>query len=317
MKVFISWSGRQSRALAQILREWIALAVPSVEPWTSESDIEAGDRWAQTVAAELAASDIGILCLTKENISAPWLLFEAGALAKTLERSRVIPLLLDVNVREVIGPLAQFQAVRVEKAGLWEVVSAINGASLTPMPDSRLRQLFEALWPRFELRTAAIPHSAPLPLPRPAADILEELVTTLRNVDTRMRTLEEQWLKAPNAVDRHRRARVSSFLMHELASLSQEPYREGIQALLIGSIVRDAAPWLYEMAVSAYQAALVSGEESSTEQMAQFKFAARLMINSRFTAEELGIDKRTFNSLVREIERLVGNDRSRPAAEPI
>lgn len=97
MRVFIRWSGERSRTVAQSLRDWLPLVLHYVVPWLSEADVEAGERWAQSVATELAASNFGIVCVTSENVSSPWILFEAGALTKSLETSRVIPLLLDLE----------------------------------------------------------------------------------------------------------------------------------------------------------------------------------------------------------------------------
>lgn len=47
MKVFISWSGKRSKAMANALKEWIPLIVQHAEPFVSDKDISAGDRWAK------------------------------------------------------------------------------------------------------------------------------------------------------------------------------------------------------------------------------------------------------------------------------
>jgi hypothetical protein len=65
MKVFISWSGTRSQALAQSLRDWLPLVLHFVEPWLSEADIAAGERWAQSVAKELETCNFGIICVTR------------------------------------------------------------------------------------------------------------------------------------------------------------------------------------------------------------------------------------------------------------
>jgi hypothetical protein len=57
----------------------------------SAEDIDAGTRWGSEVTNELAETRCGIICLTQENQKAPWVLFEAGALSKTLEKTFVIP----------------------------------------------------------------------------------------------------------------------------------------------------------------------------------------------------------------------------------
>ncbi len=51
MKVFISWSGERSQLLAQALHGWLPLVLHYVQPWLSEADVSAGDRWAQAVTA--------------------------------------------------------------------------------------------------------------------------------------------------------------------------------------------------------------------------------------------------------------------------
>ena len=108
MKIFVSWSGERSHSLAEAVYEWLPLVLHYVAPWLSNADIEAGERWANEVAKELENSNFGIISVTRENVASPWILFEAGALAKSLQGSRVIPLLLDLEFRDITGPLAQF-----------------------------------------------------------------------------------------------------------------------------------------------------------------------------------------------------------------
>ena len=52
----------------------------------SDTDIEKGARWENEISLRLAESDLGIICLTPDNLEEPWVLFEAGALAKKLKR---------------------------------------------------------------------------------------------------------------------------------------------------------------------------------------------------------------------------------------
>src|SRR4051794_3672388 len=75
--VFMSWSGDRSRRLAEALRKWIELVLHDVDPWVSSQDIQAGSRWERELDGALASRSIGILCLTVENLTAPWIMFEA------------------------------------------------------------------------------------------------------------------------------------------------------------------------------------------------------------------------------------------------
>lgn len=69
MKLFISWSGERSRAVGRALRDWIPLALHFAQPWLSERDIDAGERWAAEIGKELESSHFGIICLTQENLN--------------------------------------------------------------------------------------------------------------------------------------------------------------------------------------------------------------------------------------------------------
>lgn len=114
----------------------------------SEHDIGPGKRWGIELSTELEASNFGILCLTPENITAPWLLYEAGALAKLVAESRVVPyLLFNPNV---IGPLSQFQGVNADNEGTLKLVNGINQLSDNPLPNDRIARIFERAWPDLE-----------------------------------------------------------------------------------------------------------------------------------------------------------------------
>ena len=53
MKVFISWSGTRSKLIATALRKWLPYIMQSVEPWMSDTDINAGARWSREIEKEL------------------------------------------------------------------------------------------------------------------------------------------------------------------------------------------------------------------------------------------------------------------------
>lgn len=90
MKVFISWSGDYSGKIAIALREWLPSVIQSLEqPYVSSEDIAKGSRWNAEVTKELENSCFGIICLTPENLIAPWLHFEAGALSKIIDNLKL------------------------------------------------------------------------------------------------------------------------------------------------------------------------------------------------------------------------------------
>src|ERR1051326_1201012 len=82
MKVFISWSGPLSQKLAAMLRVWLPSVIQVVKPYYSPDDINKGTRWAAEISKELEESQVGLLCITPDNLYSPWIMFEAGALSK-------------------------------------------------------------------------------------------------------------------------------------------------------------------------------------------------------------------------------------------
>jgi hypothetical protein len=74
------------------MREWLPSVVQDVEVWVSSQDIGKGEKWSASLWESLSEIEFGILMVTPENARAPWIMFEAGALSKTV-KSRVIPIL--------------------------------------------------------------------------------------------------------------------------------------------------------------------------------------------------------------------------------
>lgn len=220
MRVFISWSGDRSRQVAKHLRDWPPMVLHYVEPWVSDADIEAGERWAQTVAGELEISNFGIVCVTPENLNSPWLLFESDALAKSLDAGRVIPLLLDLDFSEISGPLAQFQAKKLTQQGMQEIISSIQANSDSSIPEGRADGLFKALWAEFEQPIGSIEKPEAIRHTRPQPEVLEELVASVRSVESRVREFGEESTSYRRPVRSHREFRMS----YSIAQAAEPPW---------------------------------------------------------------------------------------------
>ena len=172
MKVFLSWSGERSREVATALREWLPDVVQAVQPWLSATDIQAGARWASELDLQLRESRVGIICLTPENVTAPWIIFEAGALSRSIETAYVVPYLFGFSPSELHGPLVHFQAIQATREGTWSLVHSLNRAlGNDAVDESRLRRIYELMWPAFEARLSVAAQAPALenaPKTRPA-----------------------------------------------------------------------------------------------------------------------------------------------------
>jgi len=149
MKIFISWSGDLSRDLAEELRDWLPAVLQSVKPFFTPNDIEKGARWGKDIAKELEESAVGIFCLTKENLNKPWIMFEAGALSKRIDSSKVCPVLFGVDSAELEGPLVQFQASPFSEMEMKKLIKTINSClGDSKLEDGVLNSVFEMWWPK-------------------------------------------------------------------------------------------------------------------------------------------------------------------------
>ncbi|MCU0093711.1 toll/interleukin-1 receptor domain-containing protein [Pseudomonas koreensis] len=157
MKVFISWSGETSRRVGDALRNWLPMLIQSITPYYTPSDIEKGTRWSSDIAGELDASMAGLFCVTRENLTSPWLMFEAGAISKKVDGSMVYPILIGIENSELKGPLNQFQVTLFNKPDIRRLVIALNNSLKEKAVDENvLSGLFERLWPELEAQVNEI-----------------------------------------------------------------------------------------------------------------------------------------------------------------
>jgi hypothetical protein len=182
MRVFISWSGIRSEAIAVALKDWLQDVFPQLDVWMSAHDIEAGARWNTELNEILETCNFGILCLTPENQREPWLLFEAGALAKTSKVARVIPYRIALSASNIQYPLAQFQGVDSDEHGTFKLIQTINETGGWLMPSEKLERHFHKWWPDLETQLERIPDIEHEIMPkRPDRELLEEILELLRN----------------------------------------------------------------------------------------------------------------------------------------
>ncbi len=191
-KVFISWSGELSKQLGQAVGDWIQAALPFIEPFFTPDSVEKGRKWLSEISTELENSDCGIICLTRENLKSPWILFEAGALSKKF-RSNVCTLVFDVKKTDVELPLGMFQATDFTKDDFRRLFKTINnvGGDLS-LKEPGFTRAFDKWWPDLEKevnRIRAEYEPAEKGEQRDERDILEEILELTRS-NTREREAE-------------------------------------------------------------------------------------------------------------------------------
>lgn len=197
MKVFISWSGSTSHKVALALRDWLPSVIQAVEPFVSSEDIERGARWFTDIGSELETVNFGILCITPQNLNAPWVLFEAGALSKSMDQSRVTPLLIAVKNTDISGPLSQFNTTSIDKSDIFKLIKTLNKQlGNSSLPDLAIEKAYEKWWPELEALledavTEVTKNRATKTEPkRSQSEILEEILELTRSISRQVTTTQ-------------------------------------------------------------------------------------------------------------------------------
>lgn len=202
MKIFISWSGKRSQKVAVLLNNWIQCVIQAVDPWLSSKDIDRGSLWFSEITNQLANTNNGIVCLTKSNINKPWILFEAGALAKGLSSNRVFTFLIDLKPEDISDPLAQFNHTYPDYNGMYQLVRSINnGLGSNALKEDVLSRVFETYFPQFQedfkkilIETTEENIKEEV---RDEHDILSEVLSSVRGIDRRLRSIENRETPKP------------------------------------------------------------------------------------------------------------------------
>jgi hypothetical protein len=163
-RIFVSWSGERSRSAALGLKSLLLDVLGESLDVFISAHMDPGVVWVQELGKELEGSDFGILCLTQDNVQSPWLLFEAGAIAKNFGAARVVPYLIDDLV--LTSPLNQFQHVRADHQGTLRLLESIHALREKPTQIDRLHRSFDRWWADLEQTLANLPGAT-----RPAIDI--------------------------------------------------------------------------------------------------------------------------------------------------
>jgi hypothetical protein len=121
------------------------------KPWVY-TKASKGKPWLEMLNKELGRSHAVIACITPENSEAPWLLFEAGAVWKAMNRHRVCPLLMDIQPQDLPEPLRQFQATLLTAAEVRKLVLDLNELlGSRKAKESAIAALFDENWPLLEV----------------------------------------------------------------------------------------------------------------------------------------------------------------------
>jgi len=156
----------------------------SCAEWFLSQEIEKGSDCGDKISQALNDMDIGIVCLTRTNTEAPWILFEAGALSKNRDSSRVFTVLFGLTPADVKPPLGKFQHTEFNEEDIKRLVRSMNGVHQTPYDQTVIDSVAATWWPNLKKEVDSLKSTeeegSSMPL-RSDRELIEEILTTLRD----------------------------------------------------------------------------------------------------------------------------------------
>lgn len=159
-KVFISWSKSPAREIAEALKELMEKIFPdpNISFFVSSADkggTHAGDRFRSILDSNLETSNYGILILTKNNYSQPWIMFESGALSKDSQISKIVPVFFNRDKNNLEEPLKPFNNIQFKKDDFEQLAYSIKMAQfetkeLNSDQTNTINDSIEKHWAKFE-----------------------------------------------------------------------------------------------------------------------------------------------------------------------
>ena len=196
MQVFISWSGDRSKHIALSFQSWLSSVIQRLEPWVSP-DIEKGASWDATLSEKLETAEIGIICLTKDNLRAPYINYEAGALAKS-KAAHVCTFLYDLKYADVEYPLARFQHTENSREDIYKLLATINDLGLKEgekkLSGELLKKSFDTFWGQLvdDLAKTPILDASKSGPQRSREAMIQEVLGIVRSLQTAVQDIQAE-----------------------------------------------------------------------------------------------------------------------------
>lgn len=265
--------------------------------------IDFGDEWYKRLMAKLQSTSDVVCLFTERSLDRPWILFEAGV-AKGKLNTPVVGVALGVPLSRIsAGPFYQFQNMDDSEGDLTKLVNQL--ARRVPGLELDV-DVVKVQVGAFKTSEAAIlkllsdgkagKQTEDEAEGSSVAKIVEEMKALPSRVAER---LAEQG-------DPFRRRRIRRFhpmMFEEIMHMSEEP-GDPIGILMAASMIRDDAPWIYELAMEVYRAAKSGNTSQIEREMKRLERLADFTMRGPFM-EEFGFSGKEFHMFFMEFPRML------------
>jgi len=253
---------------------------------------------------EKLQSTSDVVCLfTERSLEHPWILFEAGV-AKGKLSTPVAGIALDVpSSRVSTGPFYQFKNMDDREEDLTELVHQLARRMPSLELDNDVVKDQIGAFKTTEatiLKKASGRRSEERDQREPGSPAIAKLVEEMKSLSSRV----AERLAEGDPVRRRRMRRLHPMMLDELMHMSGDP-GDPVGILMAASVVRDDAPWLYELAMEVYRA-VKSGDRGAIEfEMARLQRFSELPMGGPFLEEFGMLGGKEFHMFLMEFPRML------------
>lgn len=265
--------------------------------------IDFGDEWYKRLMAKLQSTSDVVCLFTERSLDRPWLLFEAGV-AKGKLNTPVVGVALGVPLSRVsAGPFYQFQNMDDSESDLTKLVNQLAKRVPGLELDSDVVKVqvsgFKATEDSILKALGAVPAKKES-LEGSEGSSIAKLVEEMKALPSRV---AERLSESGEPIRRRRLRRLHPMMFEEMMHMSGEP-GDPVAILMAASMVRDDAPWLYELAMETYRVLKSGDREAIQGEMTRLERFSEFSLHRPFM-EEFGMGDREVQMFSREFPRML------------
>ncbi len=254
--VFISHDNRD-RELAEAFSKLLKSVSAGMIKTFRSSDkkgtdgIDFGDEWYKRLMAKLQSTSDVVCLFTERSLDRPWILFEAGV-AKGKLNTPVVGVALGVPLSRIsAGPFYQFQNMDDSEGDLTKLVNQLARRVPGLELDVDVVKVQVAAFKTSEaaiLKNLSDGKAGKEMEDEAEGSSVAKLVEEMKALPSRV---AERLTESGDPFRRRRMRRFHPMMFEEIMHMSEDP-SDPVAILLAASMIRDDAPWIYELAMEVY-----------------------------------------------------------------
>jgi hypothetical protein len=305
--VFISHDSRDAELAEAFSKLLKSVSAGMIKTFRSsdkkgKEGIDFGDEWYNRLMAKLQLTSDVVCLFTERSLDRPWILFEAGV-AKGKLNTPVVGIAVGVPLNRITaGPFYQFQNMDDSEADLTKLVNQLARRVQGLELDADVVKVQVAAFKATEAKIleALSGDSGKETDEEAETNSVAKLVEEMKALPSRV---AERLEESGEPFRRRRMRRFHPMMLDEFLHMSGDP-GDPVGILMAASLIRDDAPWIYELAMEVYRAAKSGNAAAIDREMKRLRRFSEVMMRGPFM-EEFGFHTKDMHIFMMEFPRML------------